>query len=47
MAYGTYGMIAIPYSMAIQWFVYGIIEYVIGGIILALIFAKKATTPVS
>jgi hypothetical protein len=47
MAYGTYGMIAIPYSMAIQWFLYGIIEYVIGGIILALIFAKKEATPAS
>ena len=23
MAYGTYGMVAIPYSMAIQWFFYG------------------------
>lgn len=41
MAYGTYGMIAIPYSMAIQWFLYGIVEYVIGGIILALVFGKK------
>jgi hypothetical protein len=47
MAYGTYGMIAIPYSMAIQWFFYGIIEYVIGGIILALIFAKGKTSPAS
>ncbi len=41
MAYGTYGMIAIPYSMAIQWFLYGIIEYVIAGIILSLIYGKK------
>ncbi|MHB1050944.1 MAG: hypothetical protein ACYC09_12760 [Bacteroidota bacterium] len=47
MAYGTYGMVAIPYSMAIQWFFYGIIEYVIGGIILALIFAKKPTPSAS
>lgn len=41
MAYGTYGMIAIPYSMAIQWFLYGVVEYVVGGIILALVFGKK------
>ena len=42
MAYGTYGMIAIPYFMALQWFLYGVVEYVIYGIVLALIFGKKA-----
>ncbi len=42
MAYGTYAMIAIPYSLALQWFIYGIIEYVIYGIALALVFGKKA-----
>lgn len=41
MAYGTYGMVAIPYSMAIQWFLYGVVEYVVGGVILALVFGKK------
>ncbi|MEW5799083.1 MAG: hypothetical protein AB1728_08760 [Bacteroidota bacterium] len=45
MAYGTYGMIAIPYAMAMQWFLYGIVEYVIGGIILALVFGKKEAAP--
>ncbi|MFA5832959.1 MAG: hypothetical protein WDA22_05705 [Bacteroidota bacterium] len=44
MAYGTYAMIAIPYAMAMQWFIYGVIGYVIYGIILALIFGKKAET---
>lgn len=44
MAYGTYGMIAIPYSMAIQWFLYGVVEYVVGGVILALVFGKKDAT---
>ena len=42
MAYGTYAMIAIPYSLALQWFVYGIIQNVIYGILLALVFGKKA-----
>jgi len=42
MAYATYAMIAIPYSMALQWFIYGVIEYVIYGIALALVFGKKA-----
>ena len=42
MAYATYAMIAIPYSLALQWFIYGVIEYVIYGIALALVFRKKA-----
>jgi hypothetical protein len=41
MAYGTYAMIAIPYSLALQWFIYGVIQYVIYGIALALVFGKK------
>jgi hypothetical protein len=46
MAYATYAMIAIPYSLALQWFIYGVIEYVIYGIALALVFGKK-TQPVA
>jgi hypothetical protein len=42
MAYGTYAMIAIPYSLALQWFIYGVIEYIIVGVALALVFGKKA-----
>ncbi len=44
MAYGTYGMIAIPYSLALQWFLFGVVEYVLYGIILALIFGRKTET---
>ena len=43
MAYGTYAMIAIPYSLALQWFIYGVIQYVIYGVLLALVFGKKKT----
>ena len=47
MAYGSYAMINIPYPLALQWFIYGIIEYVVYGIILAAIFGKQASvTPV-
>ncbi len=46
MAYGTYGMIAMPYSLAMQWFLYGVVQYVIYGIILALVFGKKTETSV-
>jgi hypothetical protein len=41
MAYGSYAMIAIPYSLALQWFIYGVIEYVIYGILLAFVFGRK------
>jgi hypothetical protein len=45
MAYSTYAMIAIPYSLALQWFIYGVIEYIIAGIVLALVFRPKAKEP--
>jgi len=38
MAYGTYIIIAIPYPLAFQWFVYGLIEYILFGIVLAAIY---------
>jgi len=41
MAYGTYAMIAIPYSLALQWFIYGIIQYVIMGVVVALVYKAK------
>lgn len=40
MAYGTYMSFEIPYSMAIQWFFYGIVEYIIVGVVLAMVFQK-------
>lgn len=43
MAYGSYGMIAMPYSLAMQWFLYGVISYVVYGAALALVFARKDT----
>jgi hypothetical protein len=46
MAYGTYAMIAIPYSLALQWFIYGVIQYVIYGVLLALVFEKKPAAEV-
>lgn len=44
MAYGTYASIAIPYSLALQWFLYGVIEYIIAGVALALVFRSKPKT---
>ena len=40
-AYGSYAMIAIPYSLALQWFLYGLVEYMIAGVVLALVFGSK------
>jgi hypothetical protein len=44
MAYGTYAMIAIPYSLALEWFLFGIVEYVIAGAVLAMVFGMKPKT---
>jgi len=43
MAYGSYASMPIPYSMALQWFLSGLVEYVILGVVLALIWGKEAT----
>ncbi len=41
MAYASYAMYPMPYSLALQWFIYGIVEYVILGVLLALVYGKK------
>ncbi len=38
MAYGTYAMIAIPYSLALQWWIYTLIECIVLGVIAALVY---------
>jgi len=42
MAYGTYAMIAVPYAMAVKWFLGGIVEYVVMGIVAAAILKGKS-----
>jgi hypothetical protein len=42
MAYGTYGMVAIPYAMALKWFLFGIVQYIIMGIVVAAVYGKKS-----
>lgn len=42
MSLGTDAMIALGRSLTIQWFIYGVIEYVIAGAILAMVFKEKA-----
>jgi hypothetical protein len=46
-AFGTYGAMPIPCSMALQWFIYGLIEYILCGMAVALVFGRQAAvTPV-
>jgi hypothetical protein len=40
-AYMTYATMPVPYSLALQWFLYGSAETIIAGIALALVFKKK------
>lgn len=41
MAYDTYAEMPIPYLLALQWFIYGVVQYIILGIIVAMVFSKK------
>ena len=38
-------MVDIPYSLTLEWFFCGVIEYIIGGIVLAMVFRPKAKEP--
>ena len=40
-AFGTYSMVDIGKSLAIQWFFYSLIEYIIAGVVVSLVFGKK------
>lgn len=41
MAYGTYGMVAVPYDMTLEWFIMGVLSYIIMGIVASLVYGKK------
>ncbi|HTK83195.1 MAG TPA: hypothetical protein VL633_12985 [Bacteroidota bacterium] len=41
MAYDTYAAMTIPYSLALRWFCYGVIQYIILGILVAATVGKK------
>lgn len=40
-AYDSYASYPVPYSLALQWFIYTLIEYVILGITVAAVFGKS------
>ena len=41
MAYATFATSPITYSLAMQWFIYGMIKSILLGIFLSLLFGKK------
>ena len=41
-AYIAYAVAPIPYSLALKWFISGLTEYIVLGIVLALIFGRTA-----
>ena len=44
MAYASYAMYPMPYELALQWFIYGMLEYTAVGIILSFIYGSKPKT---
>ena len=40
MAYDTYAEMPIPYALALQWFLYGVIQYILMGVTVAMVFGK-------
>ena len=44
-AFGSYATFPIKYQLAIQWFCYSLVEYVILGVVLALVFGQKKDAP--
>src|SRR5258708_6818070 len=41
MAYDSYAAYPLPYMLALQWFIYGVIQFIILGIVAAMVFGKK------
>ena len=41
MAYGTYAMVAVPYGLTLEWFLLGVVSYVVMGIVASLVYGKK------
>jgi len=40
-AYVSYAILPMPYTLALQWFIYGLIEIIICGIVLAFVYKSK------
>ena len=42
IAYDSYASYPLPYSLALQWFIYGVIQYLILGVVVAMVFGGKS-----
>jgi hypothetical protein len=42
MAYGSYAAMPITYSLALKWFLGGLVEYVLAGVAVAAVFGTRA-----
>ena len=42
---GTYASFPIPHALALHWFVLTLIEYVIAGVVVALVYGRKEAAP--
>lgn len=43
MAYDSYAAYKMPYPLAMQWFLYGLIQYIILGVVVAAVLGPKTT----
>ncbi len=43
-AFNSYASYAIPYGLALKWFVFALIEYLLAGVVLAMVFGQKKET---
>lgn len=41
MAYGTYGSMPIPYTLALKWFLFGLFGWVVLGIVVAAVYGRQ------
>lgn len=44
-AFGSYSMFAINKGLALQWFFFSLIEYIIAGVVVSLVFGQKPAAP--
>ena len=44
MAYASYAMYPIPYSLALQWFLYCTVQSILLGVLVALVYGKNNTS---
>jgi len=44
MAYGTYAVMPVPYTLALQWFLYGLVVNIICGVVLTFVMKPKASS---